>query len=70
MHDGSYSIADIQDHFELIIKKNETLTGNPPVQIHPNKIKKKDRFLNKNRIKIRIIISRNDETIREYIKRC
>ena len=29
---GSYSIADIQDYFEFIIKKHETLTGNPPVQ--------------------------------------
>ena len=31
--DGSYSIADIQDYFEFIIKKHETLTENPPVQI-------------------------------------
>ena len=37
--DGSYSIEDIQDYFELIIKKHETLTENPPVQIYPNKIK-------------------------------
>ena len=37
--DGSYSIADIQDYFEFIIKKHETLTENPPIQIHPNKIK-------------------------------
>ena len=37
--DGSYSIADIQDYFELIIKKHETLTENPPVQIYSNKIK-------------------------------
>ena len=37
--DGSYSIEDIQDYFEFIIKKHETLTENPPVQIHPNKIK-------------------------------
>ena len=37
--DGSYSTADIQDCFELIIKKHETLTENPPVQIYPNKIK-------------------------------
>ena len=37
--DVSYSIADIQDYFEFIIKKHETLTENPPVQIHPNKIK-------------------------------
>ena len=37
--DGSYSISDIQDYFEFIIKKQETLTDNPPVQIYPNKIK-------------------------------
>ena len=34
--DGSCSIADIQDYFEFIIKKHETLTENPPVQIYPN----------------------------------
>ena len=37
--DSSYSIAGIQDYFEFIIKKHETLTENPPVQIYPNKIK-------------------------------
>ena len=37
--DGSYSISDIQDYFEFIIKKHETLTENPPVQIYLNKIK-------------------------------
>ena len=37
--DGSYSIADIQDYFEFIIKKHETLTENPPIQIYPNKVK-------------------------------
>ena len=36
--DGSYSISDIQDYFELIIKKHETLTENRPIQIYPNKI--------------------------------
>ena len=36
--DGSYSIEDIQD-FEFIIKKHETLTENPPIQIYPDKIK-------------------------------
>ena len=29
--DGSYSIEDIQDYFEFIMKKHETLTENPPV---------------------------------------
>ena len=37
--DCSYSIVDIQDYFEFIMKKHETLTGNSPVQIYPNKIK-------------------------------
>ena len=36
--DGSYSIADIQDYFEFIIKKHETLTENPSTQIYPNEI--------------------------------
>ena len=39
--DGSYSITDIQNYFEFIIKKHETLTENPLVQIYPNKIKNK-----------------------------
>ena len=37
--DGSYSIADIQDYFEFIIKKHETLTENPSIQIYANKKK-------------------------------
>ena len=36
---GSYSISDIQDYFEFIVKKHETLAENPPLQIYPNKIK-------------------------------
>ena len=34
-----YSIDDIQDYFEFIIKKHETLTENPSIQIYPSKIK-------------------------------
>ena len=37
--DGSYSISDIQDYFEFIVKKNETLTENLSIQVYPNKIK-------------------------------
>ena len=29
--DGSYSDPDIQDYFEYIIKKHETIADNPPV---------------------------------------
>ena len=39
--DGSYSISNIQDYFEFIIKKHKTLTKNSPVQIYRNKIKHK-----------------------------
>ena len=35
----SYLIADIQNYFELIIKKREPSTENPSVQTYPNKIK-------------------------------
>ena len=37
--DGSYSIDDIQDYFEFITKKHETLSENSSIQIYPNKIK-------------------------------
>ena len=39
MPDGSYSIADIQDYFEFIIAKHETLAESPAVQIYANEIK-------------------------------
>ena len=39
MPDGSYSIEDMQNYFEFIIKKHEILTENPPAKIYPNKIK-------------------------------
>ena len=45
--DGSYSISDIQDYFEFIIKKHETLTENPPIQIYSNKIKNRIVFKTK-----------------------
>ena len=53
--DGSYSIADIQDYFEFIIKKHETLTENPPVQIYPNKIKNKIVFKIKTGCKLELL---------------
>ena len=42
--DGSYSILDIQDYFECIIKKHETIADNPPVQVYNNKIKNRIAF--------------------------
>ena len=53
--DGSYSISDIQDYFEFIIKKHETLTENPPVQIYLNKIKSRIVFKIKTGYKLELL---------------
>ena len=52
---GSSSIFDIQDHFEFIIKKHETLTENPPIQIYPNKIKNRIAFKVKTGYKLELL---------------
>ena len=36
--DGSYSVSDIQDYIEYIIKKQETLTTIPPIHVYTNRI--------------------------------
>ena len=53
--DGSYSIADIQDYFEFIIKKHETITENPSIQIYPNKIKNRITFKIKTGYKLELL---------------
>ena len=53
--DGSYSISDIQDYFEFIIKKHEILTENPPVQIYSNKIEKRIIFKIKTGYKLELL---------------
>ena len=55
--DGSYSISDIQDYFEFIIKKHETLTENPPIQIYPNKSKNRIVFKIKTGYKLELLTS-------------
>ena len=37
--DGSYTIDDIQDYLEFIIKKHETFTDTQSIKIYSNKIK-------------------------------
>ena len=37
--DGSYLISDINDCFQFVIKKHETFTENPPLQIYTDRIK-------------------------------
>ena len=52
--DGSYSFEDIQEYFEFIIKKHDTLAENPPVQIYPNKIKNRIVFNIKTGYKLKL----------------
>ena len=53
--DGSYSIVEIEDYFEFIIKEHETLTENPPVQIYVNKIKNRIVFKIKTGYKLELL---------------
>ena len=55
MPDGSYAISDFQDYFEFIIKKHEILTENLPVQIYPNKTKKRNVFKIKTGYKLELL---------------
>ena len=53
--DGSYSVADIQDYFEFVVRKHETLTENPPIQIYPNKVKNRIVFKIKTGYKLELL---------------
>ena len=46
--DESYSISDIQDYFEYILKKHGESVDNPPIRIYVNRIE--------NRIMFKIVI--------------
>ena len=61
LSDGSYSITDIQEYFEFMIKKHEPLTENPTVQIYVNKIKNRIVFNTKTGYKLELLTS---ETIK------
>ena len=64
--DGSYSISDIQNYFEYVIKKHETITDISPIQIYANKIKNRIFFKNKIRVQTRIIVKRNYAIIGQF----
>ena len=53
--DGSYSVSDIEDYFEFIIKKYKTLAENPSIQIYPNKIKNRIIFKVKTGYKLELL---------------
>ena len=42
--DGSYSVSDIQDYFEYILKKHNEKIDNPSIKIYVNKIENRITF--------------------------
>ena len=68
MTNGSYSIEDIQDYFEFIIKKHETLTENPPVEIYLNRIKNRFFFKIKTGYKLELLSPKTMKLLRRTKK--
>ena len=46
--DGSYSVSDIEDYFEYILKKHKESVDNPSIRIYVNKIENRFTFKIKN----------------------
>ena len=54
--DGSYSIAALQNYFEYIIKKHETITNVSPVLIYVNEINNRIAFKIKSGYKLELLL--------------
>ena len=68
--DGSYSIFDIQDYFEFIIRKHETLAESPPIQICPSKTKNRIVLKIKTRYKLELLTPETMILLGSTKKRC
>ena len=55
MPDGSYSISEIQDYIEYIIKKHETIGENAPILIYANTINNRIVFKIKSGYKLELL---------------
>ena len=53
--DGSYSISDIQDYFEHVLKKHSESADNPPIRIYVNKIENRITFKIKSRYSLELL---------------
>ena len=53
--DGSYSVSDIQDYFEYILKKHRENTDKPSIQIYINKIENRITFKIKNEYTLELL---------------
>ena len=61
--DGSYTIDDIQDYFEFIMKKHVILNDNPSIKIYSNKVTNRIVFKIKNGCKLELL---TPETIKLF----
>ena len=52
MPDGSYSVSDVADCIEYIIKKHKTLTKIPPIYVYINRINNRLMFKTKDGYKL------------------
>ena len=59
--DGSYNIPEIQDYFEYLIKKNETITDTVPILIYANNITNRIVFKIKTGYKLELL---SEETMK------
>ena len=53
--DGLYSVSDIQDYFQYILKKHGENTDNPSVRIYINEIENRIRFKIKTRYSLELL---------------
>ena len=53
--DGSYSISDVQDYFQYILKKHGENIAKPSIQIYVNKIKNRITFKIKNGYRLELL---------------
>ena len=65
---GSYSVFDIQDYFEYIIRKHETIADNSPVQIYVHKIKDRIVFKIKPGYKLELLTKETMQFLRKFKK--
>ena len=57
--DGSYSISDIQNYFEYILKKHSENVDNPSIRIYVNKIENRITFKIKSRYYLELLTPEN-----------
>ena len=64
MPDGSYNISKIQDYFEYIIKKHETIGENAPILIYANTINNRIVFKMKSGYKLGLLSKQKMKLLR------